>query len=235
MRKGEKIVRVVALAASEAFVVFTILWLVVREQYGRLPMAVVTLLLVAAPLVVERLLGVHIALPVFIFTLLYAVGPMLGFCYNLYYHVPWWDKMLHIFGGVAFALLGLFLFEKFADPQRVRRWMTVVFALCFSMAVAVGWEFFEYGMDTLFGMDMQDDTVITEITSYLLDGAPGEAGSIRDITAVTVNGKPLPVKGYIDIGLNDTMWDMLLETLGTIVVVGWYLWDRGRHPPFRER
>lgn len=235
MRKGEKIVRVVALAASEAFVVFTILWLVVREQYGRLPMAVVTLLLVAAPLVVERLLGVHIALPVFIFTLLYAVGPMLGFCYNLYYHVPWWDKMLHIFGGVAFALLGLFLFEKFADSQRVRRWMTVVFALCFSMAVAVGWEFFEYGMDTLFGMDMQDDTVITEITSYLLDGAPGEAGSIRDITAVTVNGKPLPVKGYIDIGLNDTMWDMLLETLGTIVVVGWYLWDRGRHPPFRER
>lgn len=235
MRKGEKIVRVVALAASEAFVVFTILWLVVREQYGRLPMAVVTLLLVAAPLVMERLLGVHIALPVFIFTLLYAVGPMLGFCYNLYYHVPWWDKMLHIFGGVAFALLGLFLFEKFADPQRVRRWMTVVFALCFSMAVAVGWEFFEYGMDTLFGMDMQDDTVITEITSYLLDGAPGEAGSIRDITAVTVNGKPLPVRGYIDIGLNDTMWDMLLETLGTLVVVGWYLWDRGRHPPFRER
>ena len=84
-------------------------------------------------------------------------------------------------------------------------------------------------------MDMQDDTVITEITSYLLDGAPGEAGSIRDITAVTVNGKPLPVRGYIDIGLNDTMWDMLLETLGTLVVVGWYLWDRGRHPPFRER
>lgn len=235
MRKGEKIVRVVALVASEAFVVFTILWLVVREQYGRLPMAVVTLLLVAAPLVMERLLGVHIALPVFIFTLLYAVGPMLGFCYNLYYHIPWWDKMLHIFGGVAFALLGLFLFEKFADPQRVRRWMTVVFALCFSMAVAVGWEFFEYGMDTLFGMDMQDDTIITEITSYLLDGAPGEAGSIRDITAVTVNGKPLPVKGYIDIGLNDTMWDMLLETLGTVAVLGWYLLDRGRHPPFRER
>ena len=159
MRKGEKIVRVVALAASEAFVVFTILWLVVREQYGRLPMAVVTLLLVAAPLVMERLLGVHIALPVFIFTLLYAVGPMLGFCYNLYYHVPWWDKMLHIFGGVAFALLGLFLFEKFADPQRVRRWMTVVFALCLSMAVAVGWEFFEYGMDEIMKTDMQKHPV----------------------------------------------------------------------------
>ena len=90
-------------------------------------------------------------------------------------------------------------------------------------------------MDTLFGMDMQDDTVITEITSYLLDSTDGEAGTIRDITAVTVNGQSLPVRGYIDVGLNDTMWDMLLETLGTLVVVGWYLADRGRHSPFRER
>lgn len=235
MGKGEKLARWLGVVACAGFALFTVVWLIVGGRQGRLPMAVVTLLLVAAPLVVEWILGVHIALPVFIFTLLYAVGPMLGFCYNLYYHIPWWDKMLHVFGGVAFALLGLFLFEKFVDPQRVRRWMAAVFALCFSMAVAVGWEFFEYGMDTLCGMDMQDDTVITHITSYLLDGAPGEAGTIRDISTVTVNGTPLPVRGYIDIGLNDTMWDMLLETLGTLVVVGWYLWDRGRHPPFRER
>ena len=192
MRKGETILRWVGVAACEAFAAFTVVWLLVREQYGRLPMAAVTLLLVVAPLMAERLLRCTIALPVF-------------------------------------------LFEKFADPQRLRRWMTAVFALCFSMAVAVGWEFFEYGMDTLFGMDMQDDTVITTITSYLLDGEPGKAGTIRAITAVTVNGKPLPVKGYIDIGLNDTMWDMILETLGALAVVVWYLWDRGRHTPFRER
>ena len=235
MGKWEKWTRYVAVAVAEGFTLFTIVWLVVRGQPGRLPMALVTLALVAAPMLAERLFRFRVALPLFLFALCYAVGPMLGFCYNFYYRIGWWDKMLHVFGGVAFALLGLFLFEKFADPQRLRRWMTAVFALCFSMAVAVGWEFFEYGMDTLFGMDMQDDTVITEITSYLLDGAPGEAGTIRDITAVTVNGQSLPVRGYIDVGLNDTMWDMLLETLGTLVVVGWYLADRGRHSPFRER
>lgn len=233
MGKGVKILRVAALAMTEAFVVFTILWQVVRGQYGRLPMAALSLPLVLAPLAAERLLRCRVALPVFLFTLFYAIGPMLGYCYNLYYRIPWWDKMLHVFGGVAFALLGLFLFERFRCGQR--RWMTAVFALCLSVAVAVGWEFFEYGADTLFGMDMQDDTVVTEITSYLLDGAPGKAGVIENITAVTVNGKPLPVSGYIDIGLNDTMWDMMLETLGAVAVVGWYLLDRGRHRPFRER
>ena len=235
MRKIETIIRWVGTAACEGFALFTVVWMVIRGQYGRLPMAAVTLLLVVAPLMVERLLRCTIALPVFLFALFYAIGPMLGFCYNLYYTISWWDKMLHIFGGVMFALFGLLLFARCVSTQHVKGWMTAVFALCFSMAVAMAWEFFEYGADSLFGMDMQDDTVITAITSYLLDGAPVKAGTIRAITAVTVNGKPLPVKGYIDIGLNDTMWDMILETLGALAVAVWYLWDRGRHIPFRER
>ncbi len=235
MQKAETIIRWIGTAACEAFALFTVVWLVVRGQYGRLPMAVVTLLLVAAPLIAERLLRCRIALPVFLFVLFYAVGPMLGFCYNLYYTIPWWDKMLHVFGGITFALLGLFLCEIFLPSQKPHHWMTAAFALCLSVTVAVGWEFFEYGADTLCGMDMQDDTVITKITSYLLDGAPGEAGTIRNIADVTVNGKTLPVKGYIDVGLNDTMWDMMLETLGALAVAVWYSWDKGRHRPFRER
>lgn len=233
MGKGEKITRIAAVAASELFALFTVAWLVVRGQYGRLPMAVITPFLVALPLVAERLLRCVVALPVLLFALFYAVGPLLGYGYNLYYTIPWWDKMLHVFGGVTFALLGVYLFEKCTSHRR--RCMTAAFALCLSIAVAVGWEFFEYGMDTFFGMDMQDDTVVTHITSYLLDGAPGEAGTIEGITTVTVNGNPLPVRGYIDIGLNDTMWDMLLETLGAIAVVAWYLLSRGRCSPFRER
>lgn len=234
MGRGEKVARVVSLTVGLLFAVFTIGMLLVSGRYARLPMAVLTPLLLAAPLIVERLFRCHVALPVYLFTLFYAVGPMLGHCYNFYYHIPWWDKMLHVFGGVMFALLGLFVFQKFVDPAGKKRVMAAVFALCLSMAVAVAWEFCEYGADTFLGMDMQDDTVVTHITSYLLDGAPGEAGTIEEITVVTVNGKPLPVKGYIDIGLNDTMWDMLLETLGTLAVVGWFVWDKGRHAPFRS-
>ena len=233
MQRKENIIRWIGIAVGEAFVAFTVVWMVVQGQYGRLPMAVGTAALVSAPLAVERLLRCRMALPLFLFALFYAVGPMLGYCYHFYYTIPWWDKLLHVCGGVAFAVFGLYLYRRFGG-EPAKRWMAVVFALCFSMAVAVAWEFFEYGADTLFGMDMQDDTVITEMTSYLLDSTDGEASTIRDITVVTVNGKPLPVKGYIDIGLNDTMWDMLLETAGTLAVVAVFWWDGGRHRLFRD-
>jgi len=35
-----------------------------------------------------------------------------------------------------------------------------VVAFCFSMTIGVLWEFFEFGMDTLFMLDMQKDTVV---------------------------------------------------------------------------
>ena len=235
MQKGERFVRWVGLLGSQLFAWYTVGWVVLGGRYDRLLLAAATPLLIMVPWAVERLLCCHVALPLYLLCLFYAVGPMLGFCYNLYYTIPWWDKMLHVFGGVMFALLGVFVWERFAGSHYRSRWMTAVFALCLSMAVAVAWEFFEYGMDTLFGMDMQDDTVVTHITSYLLEGAPGEAGTIEDITAVTVNGTPLPVRGYIDVGLNDTMWDMILETLGAVAVATWCLWDKGCHPPFREK
>lgn len=226
--------RLTGLAVCLAFTAFTAGLVMVQGEYGRLPMTGVTVLLVLSPLLAERLLRCRLALPLFWFALCYAMGPLLGYCYHFYYHISWWDKLLHVFGGVAFALLGLFLFEKFADPEGKRRWMGAVFALCFSMAVAVGWEFFEYGADCWFGMDMQNDTVVPRLTSYLLGSADGKAATIDPITAVTVNGTPLPVSGYIDIGLNDTMGDMLLETLGAMVTVGLLVWDRGRHRLFRK-
>ena len=100
--------------------------------------------------------------------------------------------------------------------------------MCFSIAIAVLWECCEFGADTFLGMDMQDDTVIHSLTSYLLGESPGVTGSIENIQSVTVNGIVLP--GYIDIGLIDSMLDMLLETLGSIVTCLALLLDKGKHP-----
>jgi len=77
---------------------------------------------------------------------------------------------------------------------------------------------------------MQDDTVVYGLTSYLLGDAVGITGSISDIQSVIVNGAPLPVDGYIDIGLIDSMLDMLLESLGALAACLLLLFDKGRHP-----
>ena len=235
MNKKERIARLIGVLLCEAFAVITIIMMIVSKQYDRLLLAFATPFIILAPKILELLFRCKIDLPVYLFGLFYAIGPMLGQCYNLYYTVSWWDKMLHISGGVMFAFLGLFLFEKYVGKDKKKMVMTAVFALCFSIAIAVLWEFCEFGADTFLGMDMQDDTVITHINSYLLNEGVGVAGSIENIEEVIVNGQLLPVKGYIDIGLTDTMLDMLLETMGAVVVAIIYIVSKGKFAVFKKK
>ena len=235
MNKKERIARLIGVLLCEAFAVITIIMMIVSKQYDRLLLAFATPFIILAPKILELLFRCKIDLPVYLFGLFYAIGPMLGQCYNLYYTVSWWDKMLHISGGVMFAFLGLFLFEKYVGKDKKKMVMTAVFALCFSMAIAVLWEFCEFGADTFLGMDMQDDTVITHINSYLLNEGVGIAGSIENIEEVIVNGQVLPVKGYIDIGLTDTILDMLLETMGAVVVAIIYIVSKGKFAVFQKK
>jgi len=79
---------------------------------------------------------------------------------------------------------------------------------------------------------MQRDTVITTIRSYNLGDDIGVMGTIDGIENVTVNGCELPVKGYLDIGLIDTMKDMLWEAFGALIVGVMYFLDKGEHQIF---
>ena len=91
-------------------------------------------------------------------------------------------------------------------------------SFCFSMTIGVLWEFFEFGMDCIFLTDMQKDTVVNVISSVSLnpDGV-NKAVIIRDITDTAVNGQSLGLGGYLDIGLIDTMKDLLVNFIGAVV------------------
>ena len=199
-----------------------------RGQPSRVLLTLATAVLILLPELLQRLFRCRICLPVYLFALLYAIGPMLGHCYNFYYRIPYWDKLLHISGGVMFVIFGIYLFSLLGADSK-KRLACGVFALCFSVAVAVVWEFFEFGMDQLFSFDMQSDAVVTTITSYLLGSPTGEPGSLADIRCVAVDGLALPFSGYLDIGLMDTMADMLLETAGAVLTTAVFWLDRGKH------
>jgi len=228
-------IKTAAQVLSLAVAVGTVCMLFVTKSQTHWILAVITPLLVLLPAAVERLFRCRICLPVYLFALFYALGPMLGENWKLYYTVPWWDKMLHMFGGVMFAIVGYYLFFLLTKQQD-RFFAAAVFGLCFSIAVAAVWEFFEFFMDFFPGMDMQNDRVISGMCSYLLGGDIGVTGRIDDIVSVLVNGVPLPVDGYIDIGLIDTMLDMLLESLGAAITCVLLCRDGGRHPLiYREK
>ena len=99
-----------------------------------------------------------------------------------------------------------------------------IVAFCFSMTIGVLWEFFEFGMDEMFGLDMQKDTVVTGISSTLLDPSGSQHPQRIDrIESVEVNGQELGVGGYLDIGLRDTMGDLFVNFVGALAfsVIGY--------------
>ena len=233
--KMEKTIRGAAVLSCIVFAAITFARVMPAGRYEQILLAGATVPLILSPWLVERLFYCKIYTPLYLFCLFYAIGPMLGVCYGFYYQISWWDKMLHMFGGIAFALFGTYVFEFFGGEGEKKRLFTAAFALCLSITVSVVWEFAEFGADQYFGMDMQSDRVIHSIRSYSIGEETGMTGTIEHIRSVTVNGKPLPVEGYLDIGLMDTMLDMLLESLGAVIVAVLYLIDRGRHPVLQRR
>lgn len=142
-------------------------------------------------------------------------GPVLGNVYKFYHYFRPWDKLLHMMSGFLAAALGYAL-PDFLLKEPPGKAFKCIFAVSLSVAIGGVWEIYEYILDVLFKMDMQNDTVISEISSYMLGDIPGAIGEITNIESVSINGTPLK-KGYIDIGLIDTMRDMIKCLTGALL------------------
>ena len=120
------------------------------------------------------------------------------------------------------AAIGFSLVDILNREERLKFELSPVFmaivAFCFSMTVGVVWEFFEFGMDTIFNLDMQKDTILHSISSVMLDPTGGNKPTmIQNIQDVIVNGRSLGLGGYLDIGLHDTMEDLLVNFVGAVI------------------
>ena len=194
-----------------------------------------TLVLLLLPSILERKLGVRlpagleITVVVFIFA-----AEILGEIACFYVTVPFWDKALHTTSGFIYAAVGYSMADVLNRHKKVSFELSPLFlalvAFCFSMTIGALWEIFEFSVDNLFHKDMQKDTVIQQITSVALDptnrNIPITISNIQDVVvnAVTVNGQELGLGGYLDIGLYDTMGDLIVNLIGAVVfsVIGYF-------------
>lgn len=155
-------------------------------------------------------------------------------CFFITY--PNWDSILHTTTGFLCAATGFALIDILNRNSKIKFELSPVYvslvAFCFSMTIGVLWEFFEFGMDRIFHMDMQKDTVVSSITSVMLDPTNKNIPvTIDGITSVTVNGQELGFGGYLDIGLYDTMEDLFVNFIGAVVfsTIGYfYIKHRGK-------
>lgn len=194
-----------------------------------------SLILFLFPAFIEKRLRMDIPSLMEVVILLFIFGAeILGELQNYYGQYPYWDTMLHTANGFICAAFGFSLIDILTrnrqEKFRLSPLYVALVAFCFSMTVGVLWEFFEYGMDMVFQTDMQKDTVVRSVVSMKLND-DGSATALRDIAAVTVNGEPLPIDGYLDIGLHDTMADLFVNFVGAVVfsVLGYfYIRHRGK-------
>ena len=152
------------------------------------------------PLVLGRRLAVHIPPEFEVLAVVFAYASLfLGEVHGYYIRFWWWDVVLHIGSGFLLGILGFLLVYVLNEVESVDLHMRPRFVALFAFMFAVGmgalWEIFEFGMDQLFGLNMQKS------------------------------------------GLVDTMWDLIVDTGGAIVIslLGWSYLEKAGSSSFLER
>ncbi len=130
-------------------------------------------------------------------------GVFLGGVQDFYYRFWWFDSLLHAIAGLGLGFIGFLIPYSLWKTGKLKAspFLVVFFGFCFASALGVIWEIFEFGMDEMFGLNMQ---------------------KARNLELVY---------GYFEtrLGVIDTMSDLILNTLGALVasVAGYFYLKRG--------
>ena len=225
-----------------ALVIASLVAQVLHHNYENVFLCVLTLFLFTLPSFIERSIRIDIpdTLEIIILLFIFA-AEILGEIQAYYIQYPGWDTMLHTLNGFLCAAIGFSLLDILNRNEKLKFSLTPVYlsivAFCFSMTIGVLWEFFEFFMDQTFLLDMQKDTVVHSIGSVMLDPAGGNVPvsikNITDVIVVTADGaqQSLGLGGYLDVGIIDTMKDLLVNFIGAVVfsTIGYfYVKNRGK-------
>ncbi len=226
--------KLIATALALLFALISIVYFAALTEWDDMGLSFAAVVYALAPVIIERLFRFRIQPVLYLFVIAYTICPLLGSSYNLYLKFSWWDDMLHGFAGLIFAILGAYL-PKALGKKDASVALCAVMGFAFSLAIAGLWEFVEFGWDSLFGSDMQKDTWLTSTRpSYLLGkllGFPESAiGAEHTVTTTITNpdGTVTILNGYLDIGLLDSMHDMLIETIGALIYTVIYIAFKGK-------
>lgn len=210
-------------------------------EWNNVFLCILTLFLFLVPTMIEKKINVefpdmlHIIILLFIFS-----AEILGEINEYYLTIKHWDTILHTLNGFLCAAIGFSLIDILNQKDFVYVTLSPFFvalvAFSFSMTVGVGWEFFEYGMDTFLKKDMQKDYIVTNISTVNLDpDGKNRPVVVKNIEGTTIHtaDKDIEIEGgYLDIGINDTMKDLLVNFIGATIfsIIGWlYIKQRDKY------
>ena len=223
-------------------VIFSLVRAALRGNFESVFLCGLTLGLMILPSILTRRLKIELPTTLEIIILLFIfAAEILGEINSFYIRVPNWDTMLHTLNGFLCAAVGFALVDMLNRSDKFSFKLSPMYlaivAFCFSMTVGVLWEFFEYFGDCFLALDMQKDTVVHAIRTVELDPTrSNKVVAVKDIAdVIIVHGDgtqtALGLGGYLDVGLSDTMKDLIVNFIGAVVfsIIGFfYVKEKGK-------
>lgn len=208
-----RVVSIVVLATMLAATVYISVMLIVastteatlaRSQSDYVLMLLQCLLGIAGvclPAMLEKRHNLVIPSNMMILYVLFLYGAIfLGEVMAFYYRVPHWDTFLHTLSGAMLGALGYsvitFLNKSDGVPVNLSPLFVAFFAFCFSVAMGMVWEIYEYTVDVLFHTNMQKYAV--EGGAALM-GQQALADTMKDIIVDAIGALVIAVIGYISL------------------------------------
>jgi hypothetical protein len=144
----------------------------ISGQWSLVFVCLATFVLTLSPERFARWLGIRLPPSFLLAIVFFAFGTLfLGEVFDFYGRYWWWDIALHFGSAMGFGLLGfLFIFMLF-EGDRYAAPPFAIAVLSFAVAIAIGtlWEVFEFGMDTIFGFNMQKSGLVDTMGDLIVD------------------------------------------------------------------
>ena len=146
---------------------------VFTQNWINLALSIFTLFLTFLPSLIEKRFRINlpgefeIVVLVFIYLSMY-----LGEIQNFYILFPWWDLFLHAISGVLLGAVGLALVHLLNEHKvtlKMSPGFVALFAFTFAVALGVGWEIFEFSMDSFLGLNMQKSGLVDTMWDLIVN------------------------------------------------------------------
>ena len=214
-----------------ALVLLTLIRQIFMGNWNNVFLCGLTLIFFVIPAIIEKKMNLALpdALQILILLFIYS-AEILGEINEFYILIPHWDTILHTLNGFLCAAVGFSTIDILNQKEFFHATMSPLFvalvAFCFSMTIGVMWEFFEFGADQILRYDMQKDVIVDSISTVKLDPErKNRAVVINDIEKTIIQSKDKDGKiketviegGYLDLGVDDTMQDLIVNFIGAVV------------------
>lgn len=135
------------------------------------------------PKLIERIFKLT-PLSIFLGTIILISSIYLGSSLNFYDKFKYFDIYEHSLSGIFLGDLGLSLIKQ----KKIKTDSIIIFVFCFSMTIAIFWEIFEFGSDTMFKSNHQNWKYDVSDTSIgVSKQSPGLIDTMTDIFAYSIS------------------------------------------------